>query len=181
MVIKQDSFNVCRCCAAHTSPVFGGLLLGHNIDYFDCSVCGYVQTETPFWLERAYADAINDSDTGIMARNQANARIVEAAAKTLQIPDSKVFMNLQHFGNTSAASIPIAMCEAIEQGAMCPGDNVALCGFGAGLTWGSAIFQWGIPAVIPATNEWRAAIEKRNQRSQNSSPLVQPQVVGAST
>jgi hypothetical protein len=78
VVIKQDSFNVCRCCAAHTSPVFGGLLLGHNIDYFDCSVCGYVQTETPFWLERAYADAINDSDTGIMARNQANARIVLA-------------------------------------------------------------------------------------------------------
>ena len=121
------------------------------------------------------------SDLALFIPHQANARIVEAAAKSLQLPESKVFMNLQNYGNTSAASIPIAMCDAIEQGVLCPGDNVALCGFGAGLTWGSAIFQWGIPAEIPATDEWRAATANRIQRSKNERLLGQPLVVGAST
>ena len=49
-----------------------------EVDYFECPNCGYVQTETPYWLGRAYAEAINDNDTGILVRNQANARIVLA-------------------------------------------------------------------------------------------------------
>ena len=121
---------------------------------------------------------MTSEDLALFIPHQANARIVEAAAKALHIPDAKVFMNLQHFGNTSAASIPIAMCDAIEQGVFRPGDNVALCGFGAGLTWGSAIFQWGIPAVIPSSDEWRAVTEKRTSRSMHERSIVRPAVAG---
>jgi hypothetical protein len=53
-------------------------LIGHKVSYFDCPTCGYVQTEAPHWLDQAYAEVINDSDTGIMMRNQVNARIVLA-------------------------------------------------------------------------------------------------------
>ena len=66
----------CRCCHNEIHPVFSGSLISFSVGYYECPVCAYVQTETPYWLDQAYADAINDSDTGIMARNQINARIV---------------------------------------------------------------------------------------------------------
>lgn len=69
---------LCRCCSGDMVKVFTGELMGHQVSYFECLTCGYVQTEEPHWLEQAYATAINDSDTGIMARNQVNARIVLA-------------------------------------------------------------------------------------------------------
>ena len=83
MKIKQNTTCICRCCAAHTSQIFGGVLLGHNIDYFDCHVCGYVQTESPYWLDEAYSSAINNCDTGIMARNIANVGLVLATLTSL--------------------------------------------------------------------------------------------------
>jgi hypothetical protein len=71
--------NICRCCQNHASnEIFVGTLIGHQVRYCECPNCGYVQTETPHWLGIAYAEAINDSDTGIMVRNQVNARIVLA-------------------------------------------------------------------------------------------------------
>jgi hypothetical protein len=70
--------NICRCCGAEVRQLFSGSLIGHNVGYFECLACGYVQTETPHWLNQAYAEAINDSDTGIMSRNQVNAKIVLA-------------------------------------------------------------------------------------------------------
>ncbi len=66
----------CRACDSATRPLWRGKLLDMKVQYFECPTCKYVQTEQPHWLERAYAEAINDSDTGIMARNVANARIV---------------------------------------------------------------------------------------------------------
>jgi len=68
----------CRVCEHVVNDIFTGSLLNTQVAYFECQHCGYIQTETPFWLDQAYAEAINDSDTGIMARNQANARIVLA-------------------------------------------------------------------------------------------------------
>lgn len=68
--------HACRVCASMSAPLFSGVLLNLSVDYYQCQHCGYVQTENPYWLERAYSDAINDSDTGIMARNQSNARVV---------------------------------------------------------------------------------------------------------
>lgn len=75
--------------------------------------------------------------------HQANQRIIDAVANRLKIPNSKVISNLAEYGNTSAASIPIALDEAIAQGKIKVGDTIVISGFGAGLTWGAAIFKWG--------------------------------------
>ncbi|MDZ8070620.1 MAG: beta-ketoacyl-ACP synthase 3 [Nostoc sp. DedQUE08] len=75
--------------------------------------------------------------------HQANQRIIDAVAQRLNIPEDKVISNLAQYGNTSAASIPLALDEAVRQGKIKPNDIVATSGFGAGLTWGAAIFQWG--------------------------------------
>lgn len=75
--------------------------------------------------------------------HQANQRILDAVADRLKIPSEKVISNLAKYGNTSAASIPLALDEVVRQGAVKTGDTIAASGFGAGLTWGAAIFQWG--------------------------------------
>ena len=76
--------------------------------------------------------------------HQANQRIMDAAADRLGIPREKVISNLAKYGNTSAASIPLALDEAVREGKVKVGDRIAASGFGAGLTWGAAIFEWGI-------------------------------------
>ncbi|MFB2898303.1 beta-ketoacyl-ACP synthase 3 [Aerosakkonemataceae cyanobacterium BLCC-F50] len=75
--------------------------------------------------------------------HQANQRILDAVAQRLKIPPEKVISNLANYGNTSAASIAIALDEAVRCGKIKAGDTIATAGFGAGLTWGAAIFQWG--------------------------------------
>jgi len=75
--------------------------------------------------------------------HQANQRILDAVADRLKIPAHKVISNLAHYGNTSAASIPLALDEAVRQGQVQPDHIIATSGFGAGLTWGAAVFQWG--------------------------------------
>jgi 3-oxoacyl-[acyl-carrier-protein] synthase-3 len=75
--------------------------------------------------------------------HQANQRILDAVAQRLNIPSHKVISNLANYGNTSAASIPIALDEAVRSGQIKTGDTIAVSGFGAGLTWGAAIFKWG--------------------------------------
>ena len=81
-------------------------------------------------------------DVNLMVPHQANIRIIESAAKRLKMPMEKVFVNLQNYGNTSAATIPIALSEAKAQGRLNAGDTVLLTGFGAGLTWASAVLKW---------------------------------------
>ena len=81
-------------------------------------------------------------DVKLFVLHQANIRIIDHAMKVLQIPPEKVFNNLDRVGNTSAASIPLAMDEAFKQGLIEPGDLVLMCGFGAGLTWGTGLFRW---------------------------------------
>jgi len=75
MIKNKD---ICRSCNHSTIEIFTGTLIGNQVRYFECTNCGYVQTETPYWLDHAYDDAINESDTGIMVRNLTNARIVMA-------------------------------------------------------------------------------------------------------
>jgi 3-oxoacyl-[acyl-carrier-protein] synthase-3 len=74
--------------------------------------------------------------------HQANIRIINAAIDVLKIPRSRVFNNLERYGNTSAGSVPLALDEAISEGRIHPGDSFVLSGFGAGLTWGTAIWRW---------------------------------------
>jgi len=70
-------------------------------------------------------------------------RIIQSAAKRLKVPMEKVIVNVQKYGNTSAASIPIALREAIDEGKVKNGDTLVLVGFGAGLTWASCVMKWG--------------------------------------
>lgn len=74
--------------------------------------------------------------------HQANTRILEAIASRLSIPFSKMITNLEHYGNTSAASIPLALDEAIKSNKIKPGQTIVLSGFGAGLTWGAIVLKW---------------------------------------
>jgi len=78
----------------------------------------------------------------LLIPHQANVRIIQSAAKNLKLPDEKVFVNLDRYGNTSAASIPIALCEAVESGRLKPGARVVFAAFGAGLTWAAAVVHW---------------------------------------
>jgi hypothetical protein len=81
--MKNEISITCRACNKTANQILTGNLFGFQVSYFECQSCGYVQTETPHWLDRAYAETINDSDTGIMARNQANAKIVLATLLAL--------------------------------------------------------------------------------------------------
>lgn len=74
---------------------------------------------------------------------QANQRIIDAVATRLEVPQERVLSNLSNYGNTSAASIPLALDEAVRSGKVKAGHTIAAAGFGAGLTWGSAIVRWG--------------------------------------
>lgn len=100
--------------------------------------------KVPEVLEKALFRAnITVEQVDWLILHQANQRILDAVAQRLNIPSEKVISNLAHYGNTSAASIPLALDEAVRQGKIKPGDVIATSGFGAGLTWGAAIFQWG--------------------------------------
>jgi 3-oxoacyl-[acyl-carrier-protein] synthase-3 len=87
-----------------------------------------------------YADKTID-DLALIVPHQANIRIIDGAVKRLKCDKNKVFTNLYKYGNMSAASIPIALCEAIEEGKLKDGDLFVLVGFGGGLSWGSALIK----------------------------------------
>lgn len=85
---------------------------------------------------------LTPDDLNLVIPHQANARIITYAAKSLKISEERVYSNVERYGNTSAASIPIALAEAVEDGKIKPGDIVAFVGFGGGLTWASMIVEW---------------------------------------
>lgn len=100
--------------------------------------------KVPEVIEKALFRAnLNAEQVDWLLLHQANQRILDAVAQRLKIPTQKVLSNLARYGNTSAASIPLALDEAVRQGKIQSGDLIATAGFGAGLTWGSAIFRWG--------------------------------------
>ena len=80
-------------------------------------------------------------DVKMLVSHQMNARIIESAAKRLHLPDEKIFVNIQNYGNTSSASIPIALNECVEAGKVGQGDIVIFVAFGAGLTWGANVVR----------------------------------------
>jgi 3-oxoacyl-[acyl-carrier-protein] synthase-3 len=90
---------------------------------------------------------IDTGEIDLLIPHQANSRIIASAQKQLNMSSDKIFMNLEKYGNTSAASIPIALCEAIEQGRIHHKDNIVMVGFGGGLTWGATVIRWGL--VMP--------------------------------
>ena len=92
-------------------------------------------------LKRA---GVEKADIAFLIPHQANIRIINAAAERLGVSSDKVYVNVNRFGNTSAASIPLALDEAYRSGDIKKGDVIAAVGFGAGLTWGATIIRWGL-------------------------------------
>ncbi len=108
-------------------------------EIFKRATRGMVQA-TEEALERA---GVSLDDVNVVVPHQANSRIIEAVAKRLNVPMDKVMMNVDRYSNTSAATIPVALCEALESGLIKPNALVAIPAFGAGLTWGASIVRWG--------------------------------------
>ncbi len=86
---------------------------------------------------------LTNDDIDFIIPHQANARIIESLANHLSVPMSQVALNIQRYGNTSAATIPVALCELLEEGRINPGARLLLAAFGAGLTRGAGLIRWG--------------------------------------
>jgi len=93
-------------------------------------------------LESIRRSGLQPSDVDLFIPHQANIRIIEAVAKGLDLPMDKMFVNLDKYGNTSAASVPIALAEAVNEGRVKIGDNVTIVAFGAGFTSGAVTIEW---------------------------------------
>jgi 3-oxoacyl-[acyl-carrier-protein] synthase III len=105
-------------------------------------------------VEAIERSGLQPDDIDLVVPHQANQRIIEATARRLKIPMSDVVVNISRYGNTSAASIPIAIAEAWEQGQIKPGQKLLLTAFGAGLAWGSLVLDWTLPPPAePAPEE----------------------------
>jgi len=115
---------------------------------------------------RAISDSVEDvleqaeltiDDVSLIIPHQANVRIIDVAAKRLGIPRERFFLNVDHAGNTSAASIPLALCGAVGAGLLKPDDNVVFVGFGGGLTWAASVVKWDVtpPEISLPEREWK--------------------------
>jgi 3-oxoacyl-[acyl-carrier-protein] synthase III len=135
-------------------------------------------------VERA---GITLNDIQIIIPHQANERIIQAAARHLKIDLNRFMMNMDRYGNTSAASIPIALAEAVKEGRINEGDHVALVGFGGGLTWASMVIKWGAPtpaesAILKKQRRefsylfarWRATLRRLSRRINEALEFFRP-------
>jgi 3-oxoacyl-[acyl-carrier-protein] synthase-3 len=93
-------------------------------------------------MEGLKTNGLEVSDIDMLVPHQANLRISQFIQRKFQLADDKVYNNIQKYGNTTAASIPIALCEAWEEGKIKEGDTIVLAAFGSGFTWGSAVIKW---------------------------------------
>jgi 3-oxoacyl-[acyl-carrier-protein] synthase-3 len=133
---------------AQSQEIVNGVTVGQG-NYQPITMNGkdiyrFAVQKVPEVIEKAlYRAELSADQVDWLLLHQANQRILDSVAQRLNIPAHKVLSNLAHYGNTSSASIPIALDEAVRQGKIQPGDIIATAGFGAGLNWGAAIFQWG--------------------------------------
>ena len=94
-------------------------------------------------LEEAAARAgVALADLDLVVAHQANVRILQTVARNVNLPDERFYTNVAHCGNTSAASVPLALYDACAEGLIATGSLIGFLGFGAGLTWASAIWRW---------------------------------------
>jgi 3-oxoacyl-[acyl-carrier-protein] synthase-3 len=114
-----------------------------NVQMNGQEVFKFAVRAVPDTLTKSLAKAgVSAEEIDHLVLHQANQRIIDGAAKKFGLGKEKVVSNIEKYGNTSAGSVPIAMAEAVAEGRIKPGDVVATAGFGAGLTWASAIFRW---------------------------------------
>ncbi len=114
---------------------------GQEVFRFAVRVMGDAAVEA---VEKA---GLTFADIGMLIPHQANARIIDAAARRLDLPRDRVWMNLDRYGNTSAATIPIALCEVEASGRIEEGDNLVFVAFGGGLSWAAGVVRWGTAGV----------------------------------
>ena len=114
---------------------------GNEVFRFAVRVMGDAAAEA---VDRA---GLSFADIDMLIPHQANLRIIDAAARRLDLPREKVWVNLDRYGNTSAATIPIALAEAEAAGGLSEGDNLVLVAFGGGLTWAAGVLRWGTAGV----------------------------------
>jgi 3-oxoacyl-[acyl-carrier-protein] synthase-3 len=134
-------------------------------------------------LEKADLDL---DDVALIVPHQANKRIIEAAAKKLKVDPSLFYLNLNRYGNTSAASIPIALCDVVEEGLLKPDDNVVFVGFGGGLTWAATVIKWDVtpPQVSLVDREWKRArymVARGRSRFRKLSRRLGARILGSPT
>ena len=116
---------------------------GHYVKMEGRDVFRFATRVLPESVIRALEAAnLTTEDIDVLIPHQANTRIIDAAVRRLKLSEQAVFSNVERYGNTSAASIPVALCEAIEAGQIQAGSTVVMSGFGAGLSWGSAVWKW---------------------------------------
>lgn len=114
---------------------------GREVFKFSVRIMGEVASEA---IEKA---GLSLADIDLLIPHQANSRILDAAAERLDLPRERIWSNLERYGNTSAASVPVCLTEAVEQGVLRDGMNLVLVAFGAGLTWGATVVRWGRDGV----------------------------------
>ncbi len=129
---RKERFNAKMMETGELLPYMNGKLVFVNaLKYF------------PEVIREALASCnLKDEDIDLLIPHQANARITAAVQKEMNLPDEKVISNIHKYGNTTAASIPIGLCEAWEQGRIKEGDLIAIAGFGSGFMWASALIRW---------------------------------------
>ncbi|PWW06359.1 3-oxoacyl-[acyl-carrier-protein] synthase-3 [Paenibacillus cellulosilyticus] len=111
-------------------------MAGNDVFKFAVRIMGSAAEEA---LRKA---GLEKSDIDLLVPHQANIRIINSAINRLDLPEDKCMINLDKYGNMSAASIPVALAEAVEQGRVNKGDTIVLVGFGGGLTWGASVLNW---------------------------------------
>lgn len=130
------------------------------------------------------------ADLALIVPHQANERIIQAAARSLKLDRDLFMTNVDRYGNTSAASIPIALCEAVQQGRVRQGDYIAFVGFGGGLSWASMVVKWGVPQTQERQGtrlnrqrrqfhytlaRWRAKVRRWNRQMGDTVNRIRPQ------
>lgn len=119
---------------------------GREVYRFSVEIIGDVSSQA---IERA---GLTYEDIDLLIPHQANTRILDAAAKRLSLPREKIWSNLDRFGNTSAASVPICIAEAADGGHLRPGMHVVLIAFGSGVSWAASVVRWGSKPGCPRTS-----------------------------
>lgn len=128
-----------QCCplVKQADEVGTGKIIMNGKDVYKFAV-----TTVPKYVEECIANSgMTSEEIDYLIPHQANQRIIEAIQNRLKYTDDKVISNIKYYGNTSAASIPIALVEGVEQGKIKLGSTAVLCGFGAGMTWGAAVVR----------------------------------------
>ncbi len=128
-----------QCCplVEQADEVGSGKIIMNGKEVYKFAV-----STVPSYVEECIAKSgMNSEDIDYLIPHQANQRIIEAIQNRLKYSDDKVISNIKYYGNTSAASIPIALVEGVEQGKIKLGSTAVLCGFGAGMTWGAAVVR----------------------------------------